>query len=142
MDAEADFHGAKVALFLDDQLLVYRRDDKADIPFPNMIDLPGGGRENGESGRQCVVRETQEEFGIAIDAETLQLTETYENWRGSGPGAMFFAGQLTSEQVAAIRFGDEGQDWHLMKVSDFLKNTDVVPHLQHRLRAWLDRKSA
>lgn len=142
MDAETDFHGAKVALFFGDELLVYRRDDHPDIPFPNMIDLPGGGRENGENGRECVVRETREEFGISIDAQSLQFAESYENWRGAGPGALFFTGQLTSGQIGAIRFGDEGQGWHLMPVSDFLENPDVVPHLQQRLRGWLNRKSA
>ncbi|MEM8919695.1 MAG: NUDIX hydrolase [Pseudomonadota bacterium] len=142
MDAEIDFHGAKAALFLDDQLLVYRRDDNADIPFPNMIDLPGGGRENGESGRQCVIRETQEEFGITLEAASLQLAESYDNWRGSGPVALFFIGQLSITQVRAIRFGNEGQGWLLMAVSDFLKSADVVPHLQLRLQSWLARDSA
>ena len=60
------FGGAKIALLCDDRLLVYQRDDKPGIPWPGLWDLPGGGRENGETPLQCVQRETQEEFGVAI----------------------------------------------------------------------------
>ncbi|WP_162869177.1 NUDIX domain-containing protein, partial [Escherichia coli] len=43
------FGGAKIALLCDGRLLVYQRDDKPGIPWPGMWDLPGGGRENGET---------------------------------------------------------------------------------------------
>ncbi len=138
MDEIIDFHGAKVALFVDDQLLVYRRDNRPDIPFPDMWDLPGGGRENGESGAECVARETFEEFGIAVDVAALDYVQHYENWRGSGsPRALFFVGRLSREQVSAIVFGDEGQHWRTMAVTDFLDSEEAVPHLQDRLRDYL-----
>ena len=75
MSDEPDFHGAKVALFIEDQLLVYRRDDRPDIPFPDMLDLPGGGREQDESGAQCVARETWEEFGLRIAVDDFVVPE-------------------------------------------------------------------
>ncbi len=138
MDENIDFHGAKAALFVDDKLLVYRRDDNPDIPFPDMWDLPGGGRENGESGAECIVRETFEEFGIMVDIAALDYVQNYENWRGGNSRrALFFAGQLSSSQVDAIVFGDEGQHWRLMAVTDFLESSQAVPHLQDRLRHYL-----
>ncbi len=138
MEDAIDFHGAKVALFADDQLLVYRRDNKPDIPFPDMWDLPGGGRENEESGAACVARETHEEFGISIDAGALEFVQHYENWRGaSSKRALFFVGQLSQEQVAAIVFGEEGQHWKMMEASEFLASNQAVPHLQERLRDYL-----
>ncbi|MEO9469756.1 NUDIX hydrolase [Parasphingorhabdus sp.] len=141
MDKLTDFHGAKVALFADDDLLVYRRDDIPEIPFPNMIDLPGGGRENGESGTECVIRETREEFGITLEPGALKLAEEYENWRGSGAGALFYVGALSSAQVEAIDFGDEGQHWSLMPVSEFVASEEAVPHLKQRVQIWMETES-
>ena len=37
-----DFSGTKIALFIGDRLLVMRRDDRPDIPYPGYLDLPGG----------------------------------------------------------------------------------------------------
>ncbi len=98
MDENIDFHGAKVALFVDDQLLVYRRDNKLGIPFPDMWGLPGGGRENEESEAACITRETYEEFGMTVDVTTLDYVQHYENWRGSSSRrALFFVGRLSQE---------------------------------------------
>ncbi len=138
MDKEPDFHGAKVALFVGDEILVYRRDDKPDIPFPDMLDLPGGGREEAESGVECVVRETHEEFGITIDSDELTFVHAYPNWRGEGKQALFFVGHLTQQQLNNIVFGDEGQNWMMMPVGEFLNSSLAVPHLQLRLRQYLE----
>ena len=64
----SDFTGCKIALFCGDSLLTILRDDKASIPWPNMWELPGGGREGDESPFECVAREVYEEnwdlFGL------------------------------------------------------------------------------
>lgn len=137
MRGEPDFHGAKVAVFIEDQILVYRRDDQPDIPFPDMLDLPGGGRENGESGAECVARETFEEFGIRIAIDEFEYVQTYPNWRGAGKVALFFVCRLSSRILDDIVFGDEGQDWKTMPVVEFLASDDAVPHLQTQVRAFL-----
>lgn len=138
MGGEPDFHGAKVALFIGDEILVYRRDDRPDIPFPNMLDFPGGGREEGESGAQCVARETWEEFGIRIAEDELEHVGTYPNWRGTGPAALFFICRLSPQVRKEIVFGEEGQGWATMPVQAFLASREAVPHLQIRLRNYLD----
>jgi 8-oxo-dGTP diphosphatase len=103
-----------------------------------MWDLPGGGRENGESGPDCVVRETYEEFGIRVDGAKLNYVRHYENWRGaSSRRALFFVGQLSRNQVATIVFGDEGQHWQMMAIIEFLESDEAIPHLQERLRDYL-----
>ena len=51
-----DFQGCKIALFCGDKLLVILRDDKENIPWPNMWELPGGGREGDESPFDCAAR--------------------------------------------------------------------------------------
>jgi 8-oxo-dGTP diphosphatase len=46
------------------EVLLLLRDDKVDIPFPNMWDIPGGKVEDNESPEQTVRREMNEELGI------------------------------------------------------------------------------
>jgi len=138
VSGEPDFHGAKVAVFIDDHILVYRRDNKPDIPFPDMLDLPGGGRENGESGAECVARETYEEFGISIAIEAFEHVQTYPNWRGTGHVALFFVCRLARHMVDDIVFGDEGQDWQVMPVAEFLASDRAVPHLRFQLQEYLN----
>jgi 8-oxo-dGTP diphosphatase len=43
-------------------VLLFRRDDKSSIPFPNMLDLLGGGVEEGETPAEAAVREMAEEL--------------------------------------------------------------------------------
>ena len=138
MNGEPDFHGAKVAFFIDDHILVYRRDDRPDIPFPNLLDLPGGGRENDESGAECVARETFEEFGLRIAISQFEHVRSYPNWRGTGKVALFFVCRLSPPMLDDIIFGDEGQHWQTMPVSDFLSSKEAVPHLQLQVQAFLE----
>ena len=132
MTGDTLFAGAKIAAMFDGGLLAYRRDDKDSIPFPGMIDLPGGGREGDETPVQCVLRELAEEFGVFLPADRLHYARAYL----LGDGATvshFFAAHLTEAEVAAVRFGDEGQDWALMPAADFIADAEAVP----RLREWL-----
>jgi 8-oxo-dGTP diphosphatase len=60
---------AQVLLFdRDRRLLIYLRDDKPEIPFPNHWDLFGGHLEEGETPEQALVREVKEELGIDLKA--------------------------------------------------------------------------
>lgn len=60
----------------DDRVLLCRLTYKADW------DLPGGVVEVGESPRVAVVREVEEELGLAIDAGDLMLTDWLPPWGG------------------------------------------------------------
>src|SRR4030095_191709 len=50
------------------RLLIYLRDDKPEIPFPNHWDLFGGHLEEGETPEQGLVREGKEELGVELNA--------------------------------------------------------------------------
>jgi 8-oxo-dGTP diphosphatase len=58
------------------RVLLFLRDDKPDIPFPNMWDVPGGHLEPGETPEQCIVREMKEEIDLDLrDFHLFRVTE-------------------------------------------------------------------
>jgi len=134
---ETRFGGAKLALFIGQELLIYLRDDRPDIPWPGCWDFPGGGREGDETPEACVLRETEEEFGLRLAPGDLGWRVVHPG--ASGQGAVFFAAHLPAGAQAAIRFGDEGQGWRLVPPGAYLAETRAIPHLQRLLADYLSR---
>jgi len=58
------------------KLLIYLRDNKHDISFPNTWDLFGGIMEAGETPEQTLVRELKEEIGIEL--KNFTFFKTYD----------------------------------------------------------------
>jgi len=50
------------------RLLIYRRDNKPGSPFPDHWDFFGGHLESEETPDQALVREVEEELGLALKA--------------------------------------------------------------------------
>lgn len=133
----AAFSGAKIALLCDGQLLAYQRDDKPGIPWPGLWDLPGGGREGDETPLECALRETYEEFTLALDPAWVEQGKVYPGQGAGGLPTWFFVAHVAAPLFSQVRFGDEGQRWAVLGIDDFLRREDAVPHLQQRLRHWL-----
>ncbi|MEO6300923.1 MAG: NUDIX hydrolase [Paracoccaceae bacterium] len=132
-----DFTGAKVLLVLDGAVLTYLRDDTPDLPWAGMWDLPGGGREGGESAEECVLREVFEEFGLRFGLERLLWRRVVPSMKDAARNSVFFAGRIAAAEVAAIRFGCEGQYWRMMPVAEFIGHAQAIPELQRRARVAL-----
>lgn len=128
------FSGAKLALFLGDDLLVIRRDDKPGIPWPDHWDLPGGGREDDETPEACALRETREEVGLTVARDDIVWANSYQRPRGT---VWFFAAHLPAETRTKVRFGSEGQGWRLMSPEDYCAHPLAVPHFVGQLRRYL-----
>ncbi|MFZ4382031.1 MAG: NUDIX domain-containing protein [Sandarakinorhabdus sp.] len=122
---------------LDGRILVYRRDDKPGIPWPGLIDLPGGGREGAESPAQCALRELHEEFGLGLPERRIIWARPFPSMHPPGRSGWLLALQLAAAEVAAIRFGDEGRDPQLLEIDAFLAAPDAVAPLQDRVRSLL-----
>jgi len=60
--------GASI-IFVNDkrQILLFLRDNRPDIPYPNMWDVPGGHVERLENPEECIVREMKEEMNLTLD---------------------------------------------------------------------------
>ncbi|WP_106746794.1 NUDIX hydrolase [Yoonia maritima] len=128
--------GAKVALFLGDKLISILRDDFDHIPYPNLWDLPGGGREGDETPFETVTRELNEELGLSLPpAAVLWQSNFAANYK---PDAWvgFFVAQLPADTVTQVKFGDEGQRWDLFDLLSFIALPNRVPSFGARLALW------
>ncbi len=133
----SDFTGCKIALFCDDRILTILRDDISTIPWPNMWELPGGGREGEETPFECVQREVFEELGIHLTEDCLLWSKVYPSMLFTNKQSVFMVGQLSQEQFDNIVFGDEGQGYKLMSIDEFLGSDKVIPQLQDRVRDYI-----
>lgn len=132
----AAFEGAKLALFLGGRLVAILRDNVADLPYAGHWDLPGGGREGGETPLACVRRECFEELGLRIEPQDIVWARRFSS-ASSGETVWFYVGHLPSSGANDIVFGDEGQGWQLMEVAEFLRHPKAIPAFQDRLRIYL-----
>lgn len=134
----SDFTGCKIALFCEDRVLTILRDCKENIPWPNMWELPGGGREGDESPFECAAREVYEELGIHLTEDCLLWSKVYPSMLFEGKESVFLVGKLAQEQFDSIVFGDEGQGYRMMSTDEFFGSDKVVPQLQERVRDYLE----
>jgi 8-oxo-dGTP diphosphatase len=132
-----DFVGAKAAFFCGDAVLAYLRDDLPGLPWKGLWDLPGGGREGHETTADCLLRELDEEFGLRLPADRLTYGRILPSMTDPSRPSAFFAGFLSVQEIASVRFGSEGQYWELMPRQQFLQRADAIPQMQVRTRdAW------
>ena len=138
---QQEFSGCKIALLRDDKLLTILRDDISTIPWPNMWELPGGGREGEETPFECVQREVFEELSLKLEETDIVWAKEYQGMLVPDKTSIFMVGTITQEDFASIVFGDEGQAYQMMDVSRFLSDKKVIPQLQDRLIDYLEVRS-
>lgn len=135
---QSAFRGAKLFLFIGDQLAVMLRDDRPDIPWPDHWDFPGGAAEPGETPEACVLRETAEELTIEVRLTSLEWAQEFTS--STGAPEWFFAAHLPVERGTEIVLGDEGQGWALMSPEDYIAHPKAIPHFAERLKMYLQQR--
>lgn len=80
-----------------------------------------------------------EEFGLRLPPARL-TGRAFAS--GDGRQAWMFHGAILPEEIAAIRFGDEGQEWRMMPVAQFIAHPRAVPHFRQRVRLILAEAGA
>ncbi|WP_299424498.1 NUDIX hydrolase [uncultured Shimia sp.] len=131
------FHGAKLALLTGDRLVSILRDKDPEIPYPDMWDLPGGGREGRESPEACVLRELKEELSLPLSEADLRWKRRYVSDLDGESTTWFFVAEVPELDINRIRLGAEGQAWRMWDVARFLRMSNVVPTMQTRLSDYL-----
>ncbi len=129
--------GTKGLVFVGEEIIVYRRDD-IDIPHRAELDLPGGGAERDEAPFKTFEREVYEEFGLVISEVSVVYDRRYESTLSAGRFGHFCVAKLDATEESNITFGDEGQEYFLMSVEDYLARDDAWPVFQDRTRDYLD----
>ncbi|MDX8352610.1 NUDIX domain-containing protein [Cognatiyoonia sp. IB215182] len=137
MDTTQPHHGAKVALFLGDQLVSILRDDLPHISYPNLWDLPGGGREGDETTFETLSRELEEELGLVLPHAAVLWENSFQSLTAPEKWNAFFVAQMPADTVNDIVFGDEGQRWALFEMDAFIALPDRVPSYDVRLAKWV-----
>lgn len=68
-------------LFINDkeEVLLFLRDNKINIPYPDCWDILGGFVEKNETPEECVIREMKEELGIELKKPALFKVSTIKN---------------------------------------------------------------
>ncbi len=138
LDKHLNFTGCKIALICDGQILTILRDDKPTIPWANLWELPGGGREGAESPFECAAREVYEELSIQLLKDDIVWSWIYPSMLDENKNSVFLVGKLTQERFNSIVFGDEGQGYKLVRLEEFLASDQVVPQLQERVRDYVE----
>ncbi|MCP3969823.1 MAG: NUDIX domain-containing protein [Rhodobacteraceae bacterium] len=134
------FSGAKLAVLSAGHVLAFLRDMKPGIVYPGLWDLPGGGRETGESPLDCALRECWEEAGLRLRPADVVWSREYIR---PGAGATwFFVAQPGWLCLPPPRLGSEGREVRWMKLAEFLGRDDAIAHLQARLQAYLQEAKA
>jgi 8-oxo-dGTP diphosphatase len=84
------------------KILLLLRDDKPEIKYPGMWDIPGGNLEGDETPTECIKREIEEEFGLTISDYELFETNQF-------PDRLEYTFWMQADlDIAAIRL-TEGQ---------------------------------
>lgn len=134
-----NFHGVKIAILVDDKLIVFLRDNKPDLFNANMWDFPGGGRENNESPIECITREVDEELELKISKDDVVWEKAFPAQKDPSRIAYFMVAKIKSERTKNLTL-HEGQKWTFMTVEEFLSKDDVIPALKERFQDFLDSK--
>ena len=79
-------------------LLMHLRDDFGHIAWPDHWSLLGGGCDPGEDPAEAIVRELQEEAGLAAEGDLVELFEVKDS-HGSGQLITFFAGSWNGDET-------------------------------------------
>jgi 8-oxo-dGTP diphosphatase len=140
MNMGSEWVGAKLALFVGDPLVVIERDTHPGLTWPGAWDMPGGGREPGETPLECALRETREELSLIVVPQVVTWGRPYVN--SNGEGVWFFAAQLPATCGAEIALGDEGQRWAYMSAADFLEHPNAVHPFKARLSDYLSGRAS
>lgn len=131
------------------ELIMYERDNKPNIPHPGKLGIIGGVVDTslGESEKDALRREIKEELDIDIGENQVRYLGQLEAGDDQTHIKHISLVEITPEQKAAIRKGEEGRELKYFNPDNLPNEEDLVPDLKtffvdHResVIAWLNGK--
>lgn len=113
--------GAKALIVCKGKILLYKRDNKPTIPYPDHWDFIGGGVEGNESFEEALIREINEEIGVNPDEIYFIGKRAYGDRL-----AYRYICKINNNTYDKIRWGEEGQDFRLFTLEE-IRDLKLVP---------------
>lgn len=123
--------GSKGLVYIGEKVLVYRRDGNTDL-FPFHIDLPGGRAELNETPFDTFRREVKEEFGLEVGQNDIAYVRCYQSTFEEDKKSYFPVAKLPKSAESQIIFGDEGTEYMIMSIEEYLARDDAWKLFQER----------
>lgn len=128
-----EYAGTKgLILFGGALVLAYVRDDNTES-FPGFLDLPGGGREEGETPFQTYQREVKEEFGLDIEPQDVIFHTSYPSMLDPSIAGHFIVARQSLGSIRQIEFGNEGKSYQIMALNSLLDDERLIPFLKGKV---------
>ncbi|MEK7532558.1 MAG: NUDIX hydrolase [Patescibacteria group bacterium] len=93
------------------EILLFRRDNKPGIPYPDFYDAIGGVVDAGETPEQGAIREAHEEAGVVLDPAKLRLVVVYK-WPNQTEYNYVYTEPLDVNTAAWVPTEGQGIEWH------------------------------
>jgi len=125
---------ANAIIYDEDRVLMKLRDNDPSVPYPGIWCLPGGHIDRGETPKQAVIRECQEECGYKLKNPRKYKTYLYKFIKGEPEVAVFFEEydgkqRIICKEGADMRFLPSGEikkydlfETHKELVLEFIKS--------------------
>lgn len=117
--------GSMGLVIYQNKILLFLRDNKPEIVYPNTWSWIGGGQENGESLTETGLREIKEEIGVRPKNYTLLGVID----RGIDRQYGRFIAILDTEEYTKVKKGNEGQKIAFF-TWDEINNIEITPNMR------------
>ncbi|MFA7285497.1 MAG: NUDIX domain-containing protein [Candidatus Paceibacterota bacterium] len=139
LNKDIEFHGVMGLVFIGEDIIVYRRDNKTKR-FPLAVDILGGGREGNESPFETFKREVFEEVALNILEDYVVYAKRYQSIVDAKKSMFFIVVKSDKLRKEDIVFGNEGLEYIIMSPKDFILLPDGVSVQQKRTEEYLNFK--
>jgi 8-oxo-dGTP diphosphatase len=120
---------AGIILLNEGKILLQFRDNNPNITWPNSWAIFGGGIEKGETPKQAIIRELQEELDLKIENPELVLKNKFK-------GETRYTFKQVIKDISTLKL-KEGKKMRFFSKEEILDLKDVVPSVKKLIKKLL-----
>jgi len=123
---------ALALLIVEDQVLLFRRENKPGDPFAGKFGFPGGHVEEKENTKEAAVRETWEETAILMRNPVYVNSYNFQNNK-----IYLYASVLDS--ISGVRLNHEHTEFKLFDPEELESNSEIIPTCKFMYNDYLQK---